>query len=186
MKAITVRQPYASLIAEGVKSIETRPKRSPWHCAIGETIAIHAAVRKPDHARRDGWFAFPARMSGPLDSWVLRREGQDWPLNGKPMPLGAVVATCTLRDVVPMVSPHTLDVLDRHLAIHDDRLRLYGAGEIETRVDDQRPYGDFAPGRFALLLDNVEKLAHPVPVRGKQGLWTVPDEIAGSLFGVCA
>ena len=46
MKAITLHQPWASLIAEGVKTIETRswaPPAALW----GERIAIHAATRKP-------------------------------------------------------------------------------------------------------------------------------------------
>src|SRR4051812_2579174 len=41
MKAITLWQPWASLIADGRKTIETRPR--PWHY-LG-SIAIHAGQR---------------------------------------------------------------------------------------------------------------------------------------------
>ena len=39
MKALTVRQPWASLIALGVKTIETRSWRAP-KALIGERIAM--------------------------------------------------------------------------------------------------------------------------------------------------
>lgn len=38
-------------------------------------------------------------------------------------------------------------------------------------VSDQQPYGDFAPGRWAWLLDHVEQLPQPVPAKGRQGVW---------------
>ena len=45
MKAITLHQPWASLIAEGIKTIETR-SWAPSREIIGQRIAIHAAKRK--------------------------------------------------------------------------------------------------------------------------------------------
>ena len=47
MKAISLHQPYASLIADGVKHEETRSWKPPMEL-IGERIAIHAAL-KCDH-----------------------------------------------------------------------------------------------------------------------------------------
>ena len=44
MKAITVRQPWASLIAAGVKTIETRS----WRTDYRGPIAIHAGRHRPD------------------------------------------------------------------------------------------------------------------------------------------
>jgi hypothetical protein len=45
-------------------------------------------------------------------------------------------------------------------------------GEEATReVTDQRPYGDFAPGRFAWILDGIEPLIDPIPATGHQTLW---------------
>ena len=45
MYAISLWQPYASLIAEGIKVQETRNWAPPKHL-IGERIAIHAAKRR--------------------------------------------------------------------------------------------------------------------------------------------
>jgi hypothetical protein len=59
-----------------------------------------------------------------------------------PLPLGEVVATATLADVVPV-----------------DQL-------------DADPYGDFTPGRFGWVLDDIERLDPSIPATGRQGLWT--------------
>lgn len=42
-RAITVRQPWAWAIIYAGKDVENRGRREPWHTAIGETLAIHAA-----------------------------------------------------------------------------------------------------------------------------------------------
>ena len=35
-------------------------------------------------------------------------------------------------------------------------------------------YGDYSPGRFAWRLDNVRRLANPVPFKGSLGLFDIP------------
>ncbi len=72
MKALTIRQPWASLIAAGVKTIETRS----WSTKYRGPLAIHAG-KHPVQTNTVGY----------------RWEGN--------YPLGAVVATCTLAAVVP-------------------------------------------------------------------------------------
>lgn len=176
MRAITLWQPWASLIAEGVKTIETRSRKSPWSSAIGETIAVHAAKRMPD-----------------IDSvMMLARSGITSYVNalvlccandGSQFPRGSVVATCTLTDIVPIVDVLTGNGPDDHDAFRQAVYVLPAALELTDRavrigdpghtidVTEQRPFGDFAPGRWALLLDDVVKLPEPIPAKGKQGLW---------------
>jgi hypothetical protein len=49
-------------------------------------------------------------------------------------------------------------------------------------VADQLPYGDFTPGRHAILLANPRRLRVPVPCKGSQARpWTVPDDIAAQV-----
>lgn len=189
MKAMTLYQPWASLIAEGVKTIETRPKQHPWRSAIGQTIAVHAATKRLHHGKffllgRD------ARVAG-LDP----ERAQE--IRYAQVPFGAVVATCTLVDVVPIAGG-----FDEFIAVPGDRffhheteehdrwwewervegLRAFNAEEVTDRIGPQLPFGDFAPGRSALLLDDIRKCA-PVPCRGHQGLWTLPDAVADNLVG---
>lgn len=69
------------------------------------------------------------------------------------VPLGAIVAVCELVDV-----QYTVD--------------------LETQVSAiERLYGDYEPGRFGWILDNVRALAEPIPYLGKQGFFSVPDEL---------
>ena len=80
MYAITLHQPWASLIALGIKTVETRSWAVPTRL-VGQTIAIHAGkrvVRKPGVAVEDEMRA---------------RLGEDW---HRTIPAGAVLATATL------------------------------------------------------------------------------------------
>jgi hypothetical protein len=185
VKALTIRQPWASLIALGVKRIETRS----WSTQYRGPLAIHAGKAWPVPvaewqvpADRSNTVGAPCveRLVNPADP-VSRR----WEMLHTP--LGAVVAVADLVDVVPMVDDYE-DVCHAYegpaaLEITPNgTLLLYpewGGGldddEI-TDVSDQRPYGDFTPGRFAWLLDNVRPLDPPVPAKGRQGLWTLDGE----------
>lgn len=59
MKALTLTQPWASLVALGLKRIETRP----WQTRYRGQLAIHAAKGFPAQARR---FADEERFRGRL------------------------------------------------------------------------------------------------------------------------
>jgi len=90
MKAITLTQPWATLIAIGAKRIETRS----WRTFYRGPLAIHAAKTFPEWAREHFEFD-PA-----LDQRVCEvLEAAD--IHGfRDLPGGAVVATCTLVDCV--------------------------------------------------------------------------------------
>ena len=85
MKALTLYQPWASLIAHGVKTIETRSWAPPRRL-IGQRIAIHAG-RKREVSRN----LHPETLHAVLDLF-----GNGW---GDRIPLGAIVATALLTDV---------------------------------------------------------------------------------------
>lgn len=198
VKGITILQPWASLVAEGIKVIETRSRQHPWRSAIGETIAIHAAVKplsrqikrdyygiQPHAAYQTGLVHGPvgARIVNALDAKGYRSA------NGSDLPLGAVLATALLVDVVPIVSgwdcnnaPHVCVPTGSWLTLHN---ALDGPEPTEVDIESQRPFGDYSDGRFALLLDNIVKCA-PFPCRGRQGVWTVPDDVADNLVAWCA
>lgn len=182
MKVLTLHQPWASLIALGVKTIETRGHSTN----VRGRIAIHAAARPPD-ALYVGDYTV-----GYLDPKPATRRMWNTVEFGAviDLPLGAIVATANLIDCIPMVEWGE-DPTHSHLTIgNDGHLRLWryapegarrawqaydpatrasnGGTNIDDRTD-QLPYGDFAPGRFAWLLEDIEPLEVPVPFRGGQG-----------------
>ena len=192
MKALTIRQPWASLIAAGVKTIETRS----WSTRYRGPLAIHAGLAwAPGFSMRALWHDpdvdTPERDRNDLLVEKLRCEpfedinGSGWWTVDRygrgHVPLGAVVATCTLADVVPTdpldwpgkVNPYTGWAMNGDGS--EASLDFCGSRGKGRRVqfdwDEQRPFGDFIPGRYAWLLTDVQPLAEPIPAKGRQGLW---------------
>lgn len=182
MKALTVRQPWASLIAAGVKTIETRSQRTHHR----GPLAIHAGLHRPTEGEDVGEWCW----AWDVDEGVIVRQGGTWAQH--PAPLGAVVAVAELVDCVP-IGPDALNDGDpgcgRFVCCHiDGGLTWYQFDEgghhpatVFDDITDQAPYGDFTPGRWAWRLANVRPLAKPIECRGAQGLWTVPDDIEAAL-----
>jgi hypothetical protein len=175
MKTITLWQPWASLIVEGVKTIETRGREHPWRSAIGQTIAIHAA-KTDAHVEQQHLGEWHSGRFGPCitPELHLRNTSRIHILR-----LGAVLGTCKLIDVVPTAEIGWSDcpTLSNHYGLGGamDDACTHGFSQNHnclTVCTRERPFGDFAPGRFALLLDEVVKFDEPIPAKGKQGLWT--------------
>lgn len=83
MKALTLWQPWASLVAIGAKRIETRS----WSTTYRGPLAIHAAKRTPPKA-------LALAGTDPFCT-ALERAGLDW----RQLPSGVIVATCKLTAV---------------------------------------------------------------------------------------
>ena len=83
MHALTLHQPWATLIARGIKTIETRSWPPPRNL-IGQTISIHAGLRLQPNP-------------GPeIDAILRQTHGTDWRHH---LPAGAVVATATISGI---------------------------------------------------------------------------------------
>lgn len=149
MYAITLHQPWATLITLGVKTVETRswpaPERLP-----GQTFAIHAGRRV---VRRPG---------GRIERELQARLGEDWL---RIIPTGVVVATATL---VGMARVERVDPMTGH-AVHEAGVEMGCAlGKGRTPVD---PWGDFSAGRWLWFLTDVVALSEPIPAVGHQSFW---------------
>lgn len=180
MKAITEPQPGASLIALGVKTIITRPWPAPANL-IGQPLAVHAGAQ-----RLRTWYGHIDQDVPPWIDHVAMGWCWDWFENVNDYtqhayrwcgPLGAVVATCRLAACVPIVElvPLPSDWPGACLDIVTSFLWSAAPGQpdhyLPTDIEDQLPYGDFAPGRWAWLLEDIEKLCAPVPARGRPRIW---------------
>lgn len=156
MKALTLTQPWASLVAAGVKLIETRS----WGTDYRGPIAIHAAksFKREDHGTiysgRPGLLELCARHEYAYPLEVMR-------LAPSTLPMGAIVAVAELVDVV------------RHHT--DGRLPDQVVSRF-TISPYERKLGGYGPGRVYWLLKDVQRV-EPVTFRGALYLQNVPDDM---------
>lgn len=168
MKALSLWQPWATLIAIGEKRLETRPWRPPEAVLrAGERIAIHAGKHTGElyHCARGefpqalerGGLVYPYLAPG-----IVREDQLHQP---QFLPFGAVVATAVIGGCceVPVGGPFRSAYLRRWL---------------DESPPSERAFGDYTEGRHVWRLDDVRRLSEPVPTRGFQKLWTLPDDVA--------
>jgi hypothetical protein len=175
VKALTVRQPWASLIVAGVKTVETRPRRITYR----GRVAIHAAKHPPEFGDTVGHWHVCGGPETLVPAFCLEEHRYDGSLHRKvvtdridPLPLGAVVGSAVLTDCVPIVAALPAQDTWREpwkvvVAPPDSGLlHLHwwrGFGSAEGNWLDQRPYGDFTPGRWALLLEDAKPTTERCP-----------------------
>lgn len=141
MKALTIWQPWATLIALGEKCIETRS----WSTTYRGPLAIHAGTHWSDF---QGYTA----LWGNHFRDVLARHrvipSQKYGMVPMDLPLGVVVATCTLVQC---------EEINQAL--------------IDSLSEQETAFGNYTLGRYAWVLEGIQKLHHPIPARGLQRLW---------------
>jgi hypothetical protein len=147
MKTLTLTQPWASLVAFGYKHIETRS----WSTSYRGPLAIHAAKGFPRDAK-DLCVSYMVRHAlgphfGVTESGTLADQ----------LPRGAVVAVCKLVDCLPTISTGCLG------GVFEDY------PDLDT--DTERDFGNYEPNRFGWVLEDVKRIAQPIPAKGALGLW---------------
>ena len=143
MKALTLTQPWATLVAIGAKRIETRS----WKTSYTGPLAIHSAKGFPKWERQ---FTLEPVCYEAV-RYYARCKGS--------YPLGCILATCTLVGCVPT------EVVDCH-----DQGNVF-AVSLPKLSEREKAFGDYSPGRFAWILEDVKQLPEPIPVKGALGLW---------------
>src|SRR5882724_11330139 len=154
MKALTLHEPYASLIAYGWKEVETRD----WYTSYRGLLAIHAALRQPD----------PTELS--RVTFILGRKGFEFPpltfserglQVQTPLPRGAVVCVCQLVACLPapLVEYKAKQLKEWFQPKHGWEL--------------EKQFGNYDGGRWAWILRDVQRLDRPLAVRGMRKLWSL-------------
>ncbi|OWV67899.1 hypothetical protein ATY76_13290 [Rhizobium sp. R339] len=160
MKALTVWQPWASLIAIGAKPYEFRGWRAP-QSLIGQRLAIHAGARPMKRAEVLALrinLANPGRHPTPCLKPDLA------------IPLLDRILEQSKRDVATFLPlAHVLcTVIVGEPKRGDECAREFG----ESAGNDSDRGGTFNWG-WPML--DIEALEPPVPARGLQGLWNWSD-----------
>lgn len=149
MKAISIWQPHASLLVLGPKRYETRGWAVP-RSLIGKRVAIHAAKADGDLIEIAEYiFDRKAGVEADerMDAYVAAIIGAGYRTCGD-MPRGCIIGSVILRESLAA-----------------------------DRAEDHNGFGDFSVGRFAWRVSDSKVLSKPVPVRGMQGFFDVPDEL---------
>ena len=148
--AITVQQPYASLLIEGIKHYETRT----WKVSsrlIGETIAIHAAKKsKLIRVVEEGGLVKP--NSGLPESILAR-------FHNLPLPMGQVLGLVKVIDCLEI----TTELLAK-ISQEEKAIGYWELGNYAWQLQVLENFGDETP------FDDSHKSTNTL-VRGQQGLW---------------
>ena len=154
MRAITLWQPWASLIACGAKRYETRS----WVTKYRGPIAIHAATKDPKAIFK----TLPLNVKVAMSPYLIEHY-----LFWDDIPRGAIVATAELVECWKITDNGHTNGSDRAASIEG------GVFEGKTNIveGDEILFGDWTPGRYAWEIANVKILPEPIPQKGQQGLW---------------
>lgn len=160
LHAITLWQPWASAMAKGLKTFETRS----WPCRLeaGTLLAIHAAKSIPPALRQ--WITRDQDPGAQALRQILRRHA----LMLDTLPYGAVVAVVRFQEC---------------LSTGCTDFRMMTPEWVGQLPWEEYNLGDFSQGRYAWRCELVKAFDAPIPARGAQQIWrwTAP---AGALEGV--
>jgi hypothetical protein len=151
MKAITLYQPWASLVAMGKKKIETRS----WSTKYRGPLAIHAGMNHKNMK------LIAEHPFSDVFGDVINR-----------FPFGQVIAVCRLVDCiqVPLDGSNKLKYWASVISLFPPLTSAFKNVCIPPGYPELE-FGDYTPGRFAWILDEVEMLPEPISAKGMLGLW---------------
>jgi len=154
MKALTIWQPWASLVILGAKPYEFREwdysDRYPG--VVDQRIAIHAAARPIKPAEIEDLIERVREKESslvPEIAWpLLNRLSQAYKGQGV-LELSAGLGTCIIRKPIKVT----------------DLFKGYDSDRLNHRM-------------FAWPVTDIEPFDHPIPHRGAQGFWNWPEKVA--------
>jgi hypothetical protein len=168
MKAITIWQPWASLLACGAKQYETRS----WKTDYRGPIAIHAA--KKDVYKIMGDLPFDV-VSGVFAAFYKAYKIESGSQKLMEEVQGHIIATAELVNCWHIVYHPGPDIdVAKHIKIgaeldvpkHHPDFQKY-----MVPTEQEMLFGDWTPGRYAWEFANIKILSDPIPAKGQQRLW---------------
>lgn len=164
LRALTIREPYASMIVGGIKLCENRTWKYPKKYRLPMTIAIHASVDGStiatdlDQATEDIEDAFKAFNNPKCKPCI---PGKDYFYGG------CIVG---LVDVIGCISTED----------KDDEQLMAELGGCVGLMDEV--YFDWVNGPYAFILDNPRRFRTGVNATGSLNLWHVKPDIAAMVY----
>lgn len=158
MRAITLTQPWAGLVASGIKLVENRNRPIIGSGLFGQQVAIHA--------------------SREIDESVYNRIAEIAPDVFSRAPLGERVVPCK-RDWYRLsrITGAVIAVATVDRRIMGDQVvacAIWEADGSEAQLGDQQRWF-FGP--IGYVLRDMREVRDPVPCRGMLGCWKLPDDV---------
>jgi hypothetical protein len=148
MLAISLHQPWASMIAASIKRFETRAYPPPKSFEIGGWIAIHAAKKRI--------------ADSDLRLWTRKHS-----LDPDGVPYGAIVCVARITGVYQMGD--TQERVEPSGAYFGYMDVWEGSKVLTEKINDE--FGDYSSYRWAWLLEDIILPEKPIPERGRQKFW---------------
>lgn len=146
MKALTLTQPWASLIAIGAKRIETRS----WTTDFRGQVAIHAAKGLGPVGGKSG-----LKDRCRMPAFAIALEGIEQPLQ-----LGAIVAVANLVNVRRIDMRVRAEVMSQIVTPYEIEFGDYASGRYAWILEDVKPLAQPVPCSGALSLWEVPDDVH--------------------------
>lgn len=158
MRALTLTQPWATLVATTEKMNETRS----WGTSHRGPLAIHAAQGLGSVGGMRGLAAlietepFKTALAPHLSGYTPEERAAD-------LPRGGIVAVASVEDV-------------RKIEPRAD------FGKVRPALGtNERAFGDYTVGRYVWEFRRCVNVHDPIECKGALGLWTVPEAIRREL-----
>lgn len=165
MKALSICEPWATLVAIEAKRYETRS----WKTDHRGLVAIHASktfsVEYQAIARSPRFAAALGRIATVRPQYAVTEatgEVRRQSPRAVTFSLGAIIALATIQDVERI----------------SNLRRVFGA----RLDDDELAFGNYQVGRYAWWIANVFRLPTPIRCRGALSLWTVPVDVEAKIL----
>lgn len=168
MKCLSLWQPWATLLVSGAKRVETRS----WPIQHRGPLLIHAAKKWSaelyDLCRTEPFRGALIDLGHSLA--IPTSRGKICQPRG--LPFGAIIGRV---DVVECYHTENVDFDYSGLDVTPND-PVWGYASQKLRLwHEEKVFGDYTPGRYAFLCSNPVRFSEPIPCRGMQGLFEVPD-----------
>jgi hypothetical protein len=136
----------------------------PFYSALVATGAKKIETRGWKQKKMPRVIAIHAAASQPQHATnLMQHEPFASALAGEPMHPGCIVAVVEIGEII---------------STKEWLRRAFLKRPVSAQTEREYIFGDYGPDRFAWQLLNVRRLPKPIPCKGGQRLWNIPEEIA--------
>lgn len=151
--AISLLQPWATLVILGAKKFETRNWKLNGS-KVPSDLYIHSSFRVPHD-----FFEVMAREPFKQFDYFFIKD------KAVVCPVGSIIGKVrvTRQDT-------TVDWIFDHT--------MHGLGKLNRKWEMEHAFGDYGPNRYAWKLEDPIRLPEPVRCKGSLGRWLIPEDVS--------